>query len=265
MPIIDSHCHVSPHWYEPVESLLWQMERHGVDGAVLIQMQGQTNNDYQFDCVRRFPGRFAPVVIVDASLPDAPGSLARLAGAGASGVRLGATTRSPGDDPLAIWRAAARLGLAVSCAGTSAEFAADEFAGLAATLLELPIVIEHLGSVSRPDADEGHDALRRRVFALARFPNLYMKVPGLGEFCRRALPVKQPFPFVEPIPPYLDLALEAFGPGRMMWGSDYPPVSSREGYGNALRLPLDRFAALGPDDRDRIFGGTALAIFPPRG
>lgn len=265
MPIIDSHCHVSPHWYEPVESLLWQMERYGVSGAVLIQMQGQTNNDYQFDCVRRFPGRFAPVVIVDAARPDAPDALARLVEEGASGVRLGATTRSPGDDPLAIWRAAARLGLAVSCAGTSAEFAADEFAGLAAALPELPIVIEHLGSVSRPDADEARAALRERVFALARFPNLLIKIPGLGEFCRRAVPVREPFPFAEPIPPLLDLALDTFGPSRMMWGSDYPPVSSREGYGNALRLPMDRFAGLGQDDRDRIFGGTALAIFPTRG
>src|SRR5207245_282300 len=48
VPVVDSHCHVSPVWYEPVEVLLSQMERNGVDHAVLIQMAGQANNDYQF-------------------------------------------------------------------------------------------------------------------------------------------------------------------------------------------------------------------------
>ena len=71
--------------------------------------------------------------------------------------------------------------------------------------------------------------MRRRALGLARFPHVFIKVPGLGEFCRRSMPVTEPFPFVLPVPPLLDLAFGAFGPGRMMWGSDYPPVSGREG------------------------------------
>jgi L-fuconolactonase len=264
MAIVDSHCHASPAWYEPVESLLAQMERNGVDGAVLIQIQGQTDNDYQFDCVRRYPGRFAPVVLLDVTRPDAPRTLERLAERGASGVRLGAAARSLGDDPLALWRAAARLGLAVSCAGTSAEFVADDFARLVEALPDLPIVIEHLGSVSRPDEDEAQRAARRRVFELARYPSLYIKVPGLGEFCQRVLPVAEPFPFARPLPPYLELAYASFGPRRMLWGSDYPPVSGREGYRNALRLVQEQFAAKSEEDRDLIFGGTALSVFPLR-
>ena len=38
--------------------------------------------------------------------------------------------------------------------------------------------------------------------------------------------------------------LEAFGPRRIMWGSDYPPVSSREGYLNSLRTPQEYLAQL---------------------
>lgn len=67
------------------------------------------------------------------------------------------------------------------------------------------------------------------MFELARFPNVYIKVHGLGEFCKRRLPVTEPFPFETPIPPLLNMAYEAFGASRMMWGSDYPPVSAREG------------------------------------
>ena len=42
MVIVDTHCHVSPYWYEPVETLLHQMNSNGVDKAVLIQL-GQGN------------------------------------------------------------------------------------------------------------------------------------------------------------------------------------------------------------------------------
>ena len=31
MVIVDTHCHVSPYWYEPVETLLHQMNSNGVD------------------------------------------------------------------------------------------------------------------------------------------------------------------------------------------------------------------------------------------
>lgn len=264
MPIVDTHCHASPIWYEPVETLLFEMDRNGVDQAVLIQMMGQTNNSYQFDCVHRYPGRFASVVIVDADQPDASPALERLAEQGASGVRFNATTRSPGADPLAIWRTAARLGLTVSCLGNAQSFASDEFRAVVEELSDLRIVVEHLGSVNHPVVDLGEEESRRRVFGLSRFPNTYIKIPGLGEFSRRAMPVKEPFPFVEPIPDLLDAVYDAFGPERMMWGSDFPPVSSREGYRNALRGPMERLANRSQADRDLIFGGTALKVFPIR-
>ena len=53
---VDSHCHVSPLWYEPVESLLFPMDRFGVEHAVLVQMFGQTDNDYLYECPRRYQG-----------------------------------------------------------------------------------------------------------------------------------------------------------------------------------------------------------------
>ena len=243
MPIVDSHCHVSPTWYEPVETLLHQMDHNGVEQAILIQMMGQVNNDYQTECVRRFPGRFASVVIVDAQRPDALTTLEHLAAEGASGVRLNPTTRSPGDDPLAIWREAARLGLSASCGGNTDAFISDAFREVIQSVPNLPIVMEHLAAVNHPDGDQAKVEARRKAFDLARFPNVYIKIHGLGEFCRRAMPVREPFPFERPIPRLLEQAYEAFGPRRMMWGSDYPPVSGREGYGNALRLTMAEFAS----------------------
>ena len=61
--------------------------------------------------------------------------------------------------------------------------------------------------------------------------------------------------------PLPDLALEAFGPDRMMWGSDYPPVSGREGYASSLGVPLDYFGKLSESEHEWIFGKAALKIW----
>lgn len=261
MVIVDTHCHVSPAWYEPVESLLHQMDANGVEHAVLVQMHGQTSNEYQFECVRRFPDRLASVVLVDTESPNAVPELKRLAERGACGVRLPATARSPGEDPLAIWREAAQLGLPVTSGGRSAGFASEAFAQLVQALPDLAVIIEHLGSSNAPDGEPAPYEIRRQVFDLSRFSNVYIKVHGLGEFCTRALPVAEPFPFEKPIPPLLEMACEAFGAGRMMWGSDYPPVSAREGYRNALQFTMDQLVSKSEEDRNLIFGGVAVRLF----
>jgi L-fuconolactonase len=263
MLIVDSHCHVSPSWYEPVESLLFQMDRNGVERAVLVQMNGQPDNEYQREAVKRFQDRLASVVWLEAEKPDACERLERLADQGISGVRIAPGVRSPGKDPFAIWRVAANLNLTVSCGGSSADFAHREFLALVQLLPTLRIVIEHLGGDNSAEAGSEMLEQRRRVFELARFPNVYVKMHGLGEFCRRQLPVVESFPFERPIPPLLKMAYEAFGARRMMWGSDYPPVSAREGYQNSLRLPLEEFASHSTEDRELIFGRVALSLFPP--
>jgi len=62
----------------------------------------------------------------------------------------------------------------------------------------------------------------------------------------------------------LDEALAAFGPQRLMWGSDFPIVCSREGYAGALRFCMDAFGHRSEGDRELIFGGVADRVFPSR-
>jgi L-fuconolactonase len=257
--IIDTHCHAALGWYEPIEVLLGQMDRNGVEQAALIQINGQSDNSYQAECVRRYPDRLRSVVIVDTDRPDAPAELERLVAEGAVGVRLRPNVRSPGDDPLAIWRKAAELGITVSCGGGKDAFADDGFAAVFETFPTLPIVIEHLGGLKWSDVEPGGP--RPKLFELARFPNAHAKIHGLGEFSQRAMPVREPFPFVEPIAPLLSLAYAAFGASRLMWGSDYPPVSMREGYGNALRFTMERLADKRDEEKALIFGGVAAKLF----
>jgi L-fuconolactonase len=258
--IVDSHCHALPHWFEPVEVLLHQMDANGVDKATLVQVRGQFDNRYLLECVRRFPGRFRALVGVDTDSPAAPETLSHWVGEGAVGVRLDATVRSPGSEPLAIWRKAAELGIPVSVFGSPDEFASRQFEQVLTELPSLPVVIEHLGRVGR---DEAAPYPRfRKILALAKYPNVYIKIHGLGEICRRPMPFPQPMRF-ENVPPFMAMACDAFGADRTMWGSDFPPVAGREGYRNALRWPMEHIPFRNEADKEWVFGKTALSLFTP--
>lgn len=250
MVIVDTHCHVGVHKYEPVEVLLFHMAQNGVTQAVFIQYMGNTDNRYLLDCMAAHPGKFAAAMLVEA---DDDGSRIRSwAEQGIGGIRLPATFRGTGRDPLAHWRTAAALGLVVSAPCSPAALLTPEFTEVVERFPDLQIVLEHLGGV-------GHGAQPpyaefQQMLALARYPNLTIKLPGFGEFCTL------PHPFAH-IPPLVEMTLEAFGPQRMMWGSDWPPVSSREGYTNALQVGLTYLHQLSEDEKAWIFGRTAQMIW----
>lgn len=258
--IVDSHSHVSLSWYEPVESLLFQMDRNGVDKAVLVQMWNERDNTYQVECVQRFPDRFTSVVMVDVESPEAVDQLERAVAEGAKGVRLRPLTRSAGADPLALWRTAERLGINVSCVGAPEAFASEEFEAVIRELPGVPIIIEHIGEL-QPAADSYDPAVAERIFALSRYDNVYMKIHGLGEFAVRKKGTADGFPFVMPIPDLLPRSLKSFGANRLMWGSDYPPVSRREGYANSLKFVMQELDHISAKEKALIFGGTAAALY----
>ena len=191
MRIVDTHCHSTPMWYEPVESLLFQMDKNQVEQAVLIQINGYYDNDYQFEAVRRYSDRLASVVLVDVQQPDAVDELARCFERGARGVRFNPNTRSPGDDPLAIWRKAEKLGLAVAASAIRPSSVAEEFASVVKAVPNLSIIVEHLGGMKAADPPE-EAALHEQVFALPDHANVCMKIHGLGEFCTRQYAGDQP-------------------------------------------------------------------------
>ena len=60
---------------------------------------------------------------------------------------------------------------------------------------------------------------------------------------------------------YLDLLLEAFGPRRLMWGSDWPVVDLAGGYDRWRIAALDYLARLSEEERAAILGGTAAEFY----
>ena len=259
MPIVDTHVHIGRDHYEPVEILLAQLELNAVASAVLVQSTATLDNSYVLECRARFPQRLAVVCRVDTDDPAAPNTLAALHAAGAQSLRLRNFHRSPGPDPLAIWRAAADLGRSVSVGGPAAGFAAPDFANLVAALPHLTIIIEHLAgmgihAIGAPAMPP--DATFRQALTLAQYPNTIIKIHGMGEIS------DPPFPYRH-TPPYVQMAYDTFGPQRMIWGSDWPRVTNREGYRNSLRHTMQTMEPWCPQsDLAQIFGDNARRLWP---
>jgi len=258
MIIVDSHVHASPLWYEPVETLLFQMGRNNVNKAVLVPLVGNTN-EYELECVRKYPGRFGLISQVDIKSPDATNLIESDAAKGAVGIRIGVEDL-PETDNLKIWRKSAHIGLNVSCHGSIDNIASEDFRRIVEEFSDLKIVIEHLAGAARTKKFPNPNyQLFDKVLGLSRYPNIYVKLPGFGEFFDRPRPMVKP-PFDHP-PEYVNMVYEAFGSKRMMWGSDHPNCHSREGYANVLHYPLEKIPYFSQEDKEWIFGKTALSVW----
>lgn len=61
--------------------------------------------------------------------------------------------------------------------------------------------------------------------------------------------------------PFVDHVLDAFGPQRVMWGSDWPVCRLRASYDEWFDASEKLTAGLSPSDRDEVFGGTATRFY----
>lgn len=66
---------------------------------------------------------------------------------------------------------------------------------------------------------------------------------------------------VESLRRYLDVTVEAFGPKRLMAGSDWPVCLVASGYAKWFGLLEKYFAGYGEQEREAIFGGNAMRVY----
>ena len=124
---------------------------------------------------------------------------------------------------------------------------------VAETCPELSLVIDHLAKppIARNEIREWSHALE----PLARYPNIHCKLSGLvTETDWRSW---QP----NDLRPYVDSALELFGPARMMFGSDYPVCLLASSYDRVLESFQELLKDLSEADREQIFGTNAMRVY----
>jgi L-fuconolactonase len=117
---------------------------------------------------------------------------------------------------------------------------------------DLRIVIDH---GAKPDiAGGGHAGWANDIRALAKEPNVVCKLSGLVTEAAAD-------PVTDDLRPYVETLLAAFGPRRLMWGSDWPMLTLNGDYlkwrGDAEALA----AELSADERDWLFGKTAATFY----
>ncbi len=110
-------------------------------------------------------------------------------------------------------------------------------------------VLDHLAKppIKSGNIDSWADGIRR----LAEFPNVFCKLSGLV--------TEADWPGWEPrqIIPFLDVAFEAFGPDRLMIGSDWPVCLVAASYARAVDVVKTYLLALTPDHQAAVLGGNA--------
>jgi L-fuconolactonase len=117
---------------------------------------------------------------------------------------------------------------------------------------DLPVVIDH-GAKPRIEHRE-IASWRDAITDIARNSPTFCKLSGLVTEAGAQWSVAQ-------LRPYVDVLIEAFGPHRLMWGSDWPVVNEAGGYG-AWRAAAETLTAdLDGDARAAIFGGTAARFY----
>ncbi|MER7925606.1 amidohydrolase family protein [Streptomyces sp. NPDC096057] len=123
----------------------------------------------------------------------------------------------------------------------------------AKTLPQLTFVLDHLG---KPPIASGHqEPWATSVRALAALPNAYGKLSGL------VTEADWKTWRTEDLRPYTDTALDAFGPSRLMFGSDWPVCTLAATYGQVADAARELTRALGAAERAEVFEGTATRVY----
>jgi len=113
-------------------------------------------------------------------------------------------------------------------------------------------VIDHLGKP--PVAVGKFEPWSSLLARAAQMPNVFAKVSGLDAGDADDWTAAD-------IAPYIDRALELFGPERLMFGSDWPVANLRGGYSKVWHETNVAISRLSRDERDLILGGTAIEFY----
>jgi L-fuconolactonase len=123
----------------------------------------------------------------------------------------------------------------------------------AESLPRLTFVLDHAGKP--PIATGAREPWTSDVRALAALPNTVGKLSGLVTEADVASWT------IDDLRPYTDVVLEAFGPGRLMFGSDRPVCTPAATYGDVLSAARAVTDGLGEAERTQVFETTAARVY----
>ncbi|WP_378147913.1 amidohydrolase family protein [Cnuibacter sp. UC19_7] len=245
-----------------IEEILPTLAALGIGGAVLVQASDEAaDTGLMLDVARRHPEVVGVVGWVPLDRPDlVPAALDRLTAESLIvGIRALVHELPP------HWLAGAAQGESLSMletAGLTLDFptkdhlALDELVAIGERHPELRLVVDHLGKPPIGRGERERAEWRDLLAAVAENPRASAKLSGLYSS------VGGPDAWtVDSLRPFVDDALELFGPGRLMYGGDWPVARIAGGYERMWDALTALLSPLDPGDRDLVLGGSAERIY----
>jgi len=114
-------------------------------------------------------------------------------------------------------------------------------------------VLDH---ISKPLIKKGIlDPWQDDIAALAKLPNVWCKISGM--VTEADLKSWKQEDFV----PYIDVVLKAFGPNRIMLGSDWPVCRLAAEYYDVINIPVDFLKNIDINNKEAIFSRNAMDCY----
>lgn len=231
----------------------------GVDATVLVQTVTVPDETPEMLALADADPLVAGVVgWTDLTSPAAADELAKLAG-GPGGSRLVGIRHQVQEEPDPDWLrrpdvirglcAVATAGMAYDLVILPHQLPAATYA--AAAVPGLTLVLDHAG---KPDIGGDIAAWTADVREFAALPNTMCKLSGL---VAEAPDGAEPQAFAE----VAGIVLDAFGAGRVMFGSDWPVCLLDSDYASVMALARSLTAGLSAAERAAVFGATAARAY----
>ncbi len=242
--------------YEPQEFAPLLMA-HDIDAAILVQAApSEAETSFLLDHAESRPWIAGIVGWTDLAAEDAPARIAALA---ETPKILGLRPMLQDlDDPVWILGdavcpaldAMAKHGLVFDALVRAEQLPA--ILTLATRHPDLSIVLDHFG---KPHIDAApDDAWHNAIAALGGMPNVTIKLSGL----LTEAPVHAD---ATTLAPWFDHVAASFGAERILWGSDWPVVTTAGSYADWIAITNTLLAVFEPRAREAIFGANAARIY----
>jgi predicted TIM-barrel fold metal-dependent hydrolase len=234
---------------------------HGIAAALVIGYEGEGidpgNNAYVRELATTRPW-MATVGYVDVATSPGEREASALLAAGHAGIALyapdAATAGAVAALPAGFWKVLDAAGAIISLNAPP-----EAIAGLRGMVEAAPscrFVFSHVGlpgAYRQPPSREAAEARIAPLLDLVALPNVFVKISGLYAISEpmHAWPHEAARPFI-------DLALERFGPERCLWASDFAPALDFVSFAQTVDNPL--LAGLGEDERGQVMGGNLLRL-----
>jgi L-fuconolactonase len=272
MSRIDTHLHLfdtSRFPYDWIEGPYAPLARHtglgvpvpdaaavGVTGFVVVEATGTpAETAWLLETARESAAIRGVVGWIDLAADDVGEEIDRLGSTGA-GTLVG-FRRSAQSEPDAGWLAQLEVSRGLKAVG-SADLVFDLLVRppqlavaveVVARLSDVRFVLDHLGKPTLETGDIAEWAKTLRL--LATFPNVAAKISGLVTEASWSSWT------IDDLRPAFDIAVDAFGPERLMFGSDWPVASLAADYGTVVETAATLIDGFSAAEKHAFWSGTA--------